>query len=273
MKTKQDSKSLCIRCKKNPKAEGFSNCHPCREYCSNKGKEKRLERINSGKCSRCGGEKTGIYKDKLDCEKCVNLLKKRKKNYREKLSKNGFCDRCYKNKVVKGMSKCVQCLENQKNHRYDRKQNGLCIECGDKLHTKSLCFNCLSKRKQKIFDRRRVRAVKILKTLKKRKSKQGKDPYGFIYKAICQDNNKIYVGQTIDFDKRQIKHVRDAFNQKTGTPFARALRKHGKDNFKWEVIHDCYDKKELNYWEWHYINKFDSFSYKNGYNVLDGVLN
>ena len=272
MKVKQASKSLCIRCKKNPKVEGFSKCQSCREYCNNKKEEKRLSFIKEGKCGHCGSEKAGVYRERFLCKKCATAAKNSTKLLRDKKIKDGFCSRCMKNKTIDGKSKCQSCIDYKRKHRQKNKKQGLC-ECGMTLHTDSMCLSCFTNRKQKISTSRKKTADKILKTLKKRKSKQGKDPYGFIYKAICQGNNKIYIGQTIDFNERQKDHIRGAFNRVTNTPFAKALRKHGKKNFKWEVIHDCYDKKELNYWEWHYINKFDSFCGKNGYNVTDGVLN
>ena len=263
---------VCSRCKKNPPAIGFSQCQSCRDYSKISSKNRRLERINSGKCAKCGAKKTKKDKDNLNCTSCMDVIRYAHKKYKNKKIEKNFCHSCCKERVVVKGTTCEKCKESKRINRQLNKQKGLC-ECGDRLHTKALCLKCFTKKMVRINNRKKKTAAKILKTLKKRNFGNKKDPYGFIYKAICHDNNKVYIGQTIDFDERQSKHIRNAFNQKENTPFYRALRKYGKDKFSWEVIHDCYDKKELNYWEWHYINKFDSFCDKNGYNVTDGVLN
>ena len=231
---------MCSKCRKKPVVTGKTRCQACADYDKKRSQVIRDQRRVSGKCIQCGGEKTGRYISLKKCKSCCEKLYKLSKKIRSNKISINLCSRCLKNKPVTGQSNCKSCLESRKDHRE------------------------LSRLKT---------AEKILKTLKRRKPKQGKDPYGFVYKVICQDNNKVYIGQTVDFNERQIGHIRKAFNQKVNTPFANALRKYGKDKFSWEVIHDCYDKKELNYWEWHYINKFDSFCHKNGYNVKDGVLN
>ena len=230
-------KTICGRCGNKPSVIGKTRCQACVDYDKKRSKLVRDQRRLSGKCAICGGEKTGRYISLRKCKSCSE-----NSNEARKASK----------KLLKSMGVC---------------------SCGQKVHTDTLCLDCLKRKKDNILKYRKNAAAKILKNLKRRKPKQGKDPYGFVYKVICQDNNKIYIGQTVDFNERQSGHIRKAFNQKVNTPFANALRKYGKKNFSWEVIHDCYDKKELNYWEWHYINKFDSFCGKNGYNLLDGVLN
>jgi len=90
-----------------------------------------------------------------------------------------------------------------------------------------------------------------------------------IYQAVCFVNKKIYIGKTInDLESRKNRHYSDAFNQLSQTHFHRALRKYGKENFEWKVIHKCKTEKELTEMEIHYIKEMDTL--KNGYNLTDG---
>lgn len=101
---------------------------------------------------------------------------------------------------------------------------------------------------------------------------------GYIYKCTCLINNKVYVGQTRQtFIMRKKDHLK-RYNNKNYKSynylFYRALRKHGKENFGWEVVKEVVSddlntlQKLLNYWEIYYIDLFDS--YNNGYNMTRG---
>jgi len=90
-----------------------------------------------------------------------------------------------------------------------------------------------------------------------------------IYKATNSVNNKIYVGKTINsLEKRMNEHLGAAFNDNSKLYFHRALRKHGKENFIWEIIYECKNEDELNEKEKFFIKKFDSLNY--GYNLTKG---
>jgi len=94
-----------------------------------------------------------------------------------------------------------------------------------------------------------------------------------IYKAINIFNNKIYIGQTKGkLSRRKWKHFQDAFVEKYNSKFHRAIRKYGKENFKWEILCECKTIQELNEKEIFYIKKYNSFS-KNGYNLTTGGEN
>ncbi len=91
-----------------------------------------------------------------------------------------------------------------------------------------------------------------------------------IYKITNLINNKIYIGKTIrTMELRWQEHVRDS---KTGkTPLYLAMQKYGINNFKIETINDNIDSiEQLNALEKYYINKYQSTSHKNGYNVASG---
>lgn len=92
----------------------------------------------------------------------------------------------------------------------------------------------------------------------------------WIYKITNIQNNKIYIGQTIRPVKDRInRHFNDALNNIIDTHFARAIRKYGKDNFKWEIIDEAKTQNELNNKEQYWIRYYNST--ENGYNETDAI--
>ncbi len=93
--------------------------------------------------------------------------------------------------------------------------------------------------------------------------------YGIIYKAINKINGKIYIGQTVKLlHKRIIEHVCCALNKKDIMYFHKAIRKYGKENFKWEIITQCNSRGELDKAEIDMIKKYNTFG--DGYNLNYG---
>lgn len=92
-----------------------------------------------------------------------------------------------------------------------------------------------------------------------------KKHFGIIYKAINRINDKVYIGQTTESLKRRRNYHE---NTPTGYYFQRAIKKHGPENFDWEIIEYCNSKEELDEMEFHYIMQYDSFN--NGYNLTLG---
>lgn len=88
---------------------------------------------------------------------------------------------------------------------------------------------------------------------------------GLIYKAINQQNGKIYIGQTKkDLQKRKREH----YYTKDNTHFHHALRKYNKDTFVWSIIEQNIPNELLNERERYWIQYYDS--YNNGYNMTPG---
>lgn len=99
---------------------------------------------------------------------------------------------------------------------------------------------------------------------------------GYIYKVTNKINNKIYIGLTSTYyQERWNAHLRRAFNPYVpdyNCIFHKAIRKYGKNAFKWEVIEEC-PNNLLSERERYWIDYYNS--YKTGYNMTrggDGVL-
>lgn len=89
---------------------------------------------------------------------------------------------------------------------------------------------------------------------------------GIIYKATNIINNKFYIGKTTkDLNRRKYEH--HTFGKKL-TYFQKAIIKYGKENFKWEVLKECFTIEELNTSEIFFIN--ESKAILNGYNLTNG---
>lgn len=90
--------------------------------------------------------------------------------------------------------------------------------------------------------------------------------HGLIYKITNTINNKCYVEQTIGkLSKRMAAH-RGLGEHKLSL----AIRKHGWDKFRVEVIDWATNLTELNYKEWIWIHKLNCLDDKFGYNMKEG---
>lgn len=83
-------------------------------------------------------------------------------------------------------------------------------------------------------------------------------------------NNKIYVGQSVDLDRRKSMHFSSLKNNHHHNKYLQnSYNKYGKENFIFEIIEYCpiseLDKKE-EYW----VDKLESRNIAKGYNLIDG---
>lgn len=85
-----------------------------------------------------------------------------------------------------------------------------------------------------------------------------------IYLITNLVNGKQYVGQSIGIAHRWVQHK----NSKEDYPISKAIRKYGKDNFKFEIIENCLPK-DLDEKEKYYIKKYNTVI-PNGYNITYG---
>jgi hypothetical protein len=95
-----------------------------------------------------------------------------------------------------------------------------------------------------------------------------------IYKATNLINNKFYIGKTIQtFEKRKTQHiyVANLNNKRDASYFHRALKKYGKENFKWEIVNNsCLSEIELSKLEQSLILSYKKECRYLLYNTTDG---
>ena len=92
------------------------------------------------------------------------------------------------------------------------------------------------------------------------------DKSGVIYVATDLSNNKQYVGQTVDFNKRMKAHR--YLSKRSGISlFHRALKKRGVGGFV--IVRFNYPIDELDYWEQFWISKLNTI-FPDGYNLTIG---
>lgn len=82
-----------------------------------------------------------------------------------------------------------------------------------------------------------------------------------IYKTINVINNKLYVGKQRSYNERYLG---------SGKLIKAAIKKYGRDNFKKEIIQECFSLEELNTQETFWILKLESFKREIGYNISYG---
>ena len=93
--------------------------------------------------------------------------------------------------------------------------------------------------------------------------------FGVIYRITNSVNGKIYVGQTVqDRETRFSQHISYALRGGK-EPLARAIRKHGKENFVLEVLEEV-PRSQLDAREVHFIAALDARNPQVGYNVCVG---
>jgi hypothetical protein len=94
-----------------------------------------------------------------------------------------------------------------------------------------------------------------------------------IYRLTNLVNGKVYIGKTKrDPHQRYSAHLQDAVK---GSPFVLhiAIRKHGPENFKFEVIFNTFEENDLNTFERDFIAEHDCCildGYERGYNMTRG---
>lgn len=90
---------------------------------------------------------------------------------------------------------------------------------------------------------------------------------GIIYCVTNKNNNKKYIGQTIqDLKERQRKH----FNTSHCPYFHNAIMKYGRDSFEWKIIDTGEQGKDLDLKEKFWINFFETNKRDKGYNLTNG---
>ena len=93
-----------------------------------------------------------------------------------------------------------------------------------------------------------------------------------IYLFINKVNNKKYVGQSVDISRRYYQHSINSYNsnhKEYNSYFYRAIRKHGFNNFSFEILEEC-NLEELDNREKYWIEYYQSNIEEKGYNLTIG---
>ena len=96
-----------------------------------------------------------------------------------------------------------------------------------------------------------------------------------IYKITNLINGKIYVGKSIDIQRRFRSHINESLDENKPSyhhAIHRAMRKYGSDNFSFDILEECTEDK-LNEREIYWISFFDCCvldSSDKGYNMTRG---
>ena len=90
-----------------------------------------------------------------------------------------------------------------------------------------------------------------------------------VYKITNTVNEKSYIGISVDIENRWSQH-KNPYNWKRESKkiLYKAIQKYGLENFKFEVLEECFNTEELGDKEKYYIELYDT--YKNGYNGTTG---
>lgn len=98
-----------------------------------------------------------------------------------------------------------------------------------------------------------------------------------IYKITNLKNNKIYIGQTVNFEERKRHHLEIPFRKNSkekNKPLYRAMLKYGIENFTFKIIDKANSIEELNEKEIFWIGFLDStVDNGKGYNLDKGGKN
>lgn len=91
-----------------------------------------------------------------------------------------------------------------------------------------------------------------------------------IYKITNLINNKCYIGQSIHIERRFAQHKSPyEIERDPDKPLYQAFKKYGIENFSFEILEEC-AQNELNDKEKFYIEKYQSLTHQNGYNICSG---
>ena len=87
-----------------------------------------------------------------------------------------------------------------------------------------------------------------------------------IYKIINCINNKVYIGQSIDIEKRFKRHKSNIL-LKFKHPLYYSLKKYGIDNFEFIIIEKVISIKDLDSKEQYWMDFYNSYNPEFGYNL------
>ena len=87
-----------------------------------------------------------------------------------------------------------------------------------------------------------------------------------IYSITNKETGQKYIGQSTDITRRFWQHKNQG---QSASYIDRAIKKHGADNFEFEILEECKANK-LNQLEMQYIKKYNTYKDENHYNLTSG---
>jgi len=96
----------------------------------------------------------------------------------------------------------------------------------------------------------------------------------YLYKITNQVNRKVYIGQAKNYNQRWRQHKQESKREQPRMIINRAMKKHGIDNFTFEIIASCKTLDDANEIETILVMQYEShISSNKGYNVSNGGSN
>ena len=93
---------------------------------------------------------------------------------------------------------------------------------------------------------------------------------GVIYQIKCMINNRIYIGQTKNFDKRIYEHKWELQNNRHyNKRLQQDYNLYGSDNFQFTILHKNINQSDLLLYETNYINQYGGIESDMLYNEED----
>ncbi len=127
---------LCIRCGKQPAADGRASCEPCLE-----------KRRAADRAKYAAGKAAGLKYGGADAEAKRRAARAKSKRRQKARIKTGLCIRCGRQPPAGGGTTCQPCRDRrqaaERRQYRDRRRAGLCTRCGAAVHDGlSRCAAC-----------------------------------------------------------------------------------------------------------------------------------
>lgn len=95
-----------------------------------------------------------------------------------------------------------------------------------------------------------------------------------LYKITNLENNKLYIGQSVNPNSRWYQHKNNADKDKPSMVITQAIKKYGNNKFEFEIIASCSNQDDANDLETILVSQYEShISTGKGYNVSLGGMN
>jgi len=99
-------------------------------------------------------------------------------------------------------------------------------------------------------------------------------PYGVVYIMRNLIDTKVYIGQTVNLERRKNEHKnrKSSSSKRYNFHITKVIEEYGYENFEFKVLDEAFSKKDLDDKEKYFISLFKSNDPKYGYNSRGGNL-